>query len=50
MHETRYEILVSNPEHRCRRVAKAELDGEAVKAAAIPFIDDGQVHHVRIVL
>ncbi|HEY3739129.1 MAG TPA: hypothetical protein VGL53_04755, partial [Bryobacteraceae bacterium] len=50
MHDTRYEISVSNPEHRCRGVAIAELDGEGVNAAAIPFIDDGGVHHVRVVL
>jgi cyclic beta-1,2-glucan synthetase len=50
MHGTRYEISVSNPERRCRGVAKAELDGGVVDAAAVPFIDDGQVHHVRIVL
>jgi cyclic beta-1,2-glucan synthetase len=50
MQDTRYEILVSNPERRCRGVAKAELDGGVVDAAAIPLIDDGQVHHVRIVL
>ena len=50
MHETRYEILVSNPERRCRGVAKAELDGRVVNAAAVPFIDDGGVHHVRVVL
>jgi cyclic beta-1,2-glucan synthetase len=50
MHGTRYEISVSNPERRCRGVAKAELDGEAVNAVSIPFIDDGGVHHARIVL
>ena len=50
MRDTRYEISVSNPERRCRGVAKAELDGEVVNAAAIPLVDDGRVHHVRIVL
>jgi cyclic beta-1,2-glucan synthetase len=50
MHDTRYEISVSNPERRCRGVAKAELDGTVVSAAAIPFIGDGGVHHVRVVL
>jgi cyclic beta-1,2-glucan synthetase len=50
MHETRYEIVVLNPEGRCRGVAKAELDNEAVNASAIRFIDDGGVHHVQIVL
>jgi cyclic beta-1,2-glucan synthetase len=50
MHDTRYEISVSNPEHRCGGVASAELDGEPVDAAVIPFIEDGGVHHVRVVL
>ena len=48
--DTRYDISVSNPERRCRGVAKAELDGAVVNAAEIPFIDDGGVHHVRVVL
>ena len=50
MHDTRYEISVTNPERRCRGVARAELDGGGVNAAAIPFIDDGGVHHVCVVL
>ncbi len=50
MNGTRYEISVSNPARRCRGVAEAELDGRAVDATAIPFIDDGGVHQVRIVL
>ena len=47
---TRYEISVSNPEHRCRGVIAATLDGEATDASAIPLIDDGRAHDVRIVL
>ena len=50
MQGTRYEISVSNPERRCRGVVEAKLDGGTVNPAAIPFIDDGGVHHVRIVL
>jgi cyclic beta-1,2-glucan synthetase len=50
MHDTRYEISVSNPERRCGGVASAELDGEVVDAATIPFVDDGAVHRVRVVL
>ena len=50
MHDTCYEISVSNPERRCRGVATAELDGEVVDAATIPFVADGGVHHVRVVL
>jgi cyclic beta-1,2-glucan synthetase len=47
---SRYEIAVENPEHRCRGVGRAELDGGAVDPAVIPLVDDGAVHHVRIVL
>jgi cyclic beta-1,2-glucan synthetase len=50
LHKTRYDISVSNPERRCRGVASAELDGAPVSAAAIPLVDDGAVHVVRIVL
>ena len=46
----RYEIKVSNPLHRCRGVATATLDGHDVSAGAIPLVDDGAVHDVRIVL
>jgi cyclic beta-1,2-glucan synthetase len=47
---TRYEITVSNPDRRCRGVGRAELDGAPVKATAIPLVDDGRVHQVRVVL
>jgi cyclic beta-1,2-glucan synthetase len=47
---TRYEIAVANPDHRCRGVGLAELDGMAVDASAIPLVDDGGQHRVRIVL
>jgi cyclic beta-1,2-glucan synthetase len=46
----RYEISVSNPEHRCRGIAEAELDGTPVDPAAIPLVDDGAVHRVRVVV
>jgi cyclic beta-1,2-glucan synthetase len=49
-HETRYEIVVSNPERRCCGVSSAELDDVAVNPAAIPLVDDDQVHRVRITL
>jgi len=48
--ETRYAITVSNPKRRCRGVATAELDGAPVDAAAIPLVNDGGVHQVRVVL
>jgi cyclic beta-1,2-glucan glucanotransferase len=46
----RYEITVTNPEHRCRGVAEADLDGVPVDPAAIPLADDGRTHVVRVVL
>jgi cyclic beta-1,2-glucan synthetase len=48
--ETRYDISVSNPERRCRGVRAATLDGAAVDSLAIPLINDGHVHDVRVVL
>ena len=47
---TRYEISVSNPEHRCRGIAEAELDGNPVDPAAIPLVDDGATHRMRVVV
>jgi cyclic beta-1,2-glucan synthetase len=47
---TSYEIVVENPEHRCRGVAEATLDGVAVDPVTIPLVDDGGVHEVRVVL
>src|SRR5712691_5574563 len=47
---TGYEISVSNPEHRCRGIAEAELDGNPVDSAAIPIVDDGATHRVRVVV
>jgi cyclic beta-1,2-glucan synthetase len=47
---TRYSITIENPERRCRDVASVTFDGSPVDAAAIPLMDDGGVHHVRVVL
>ena len=47
---TLYEITVSNPERRCRGIADAQLDGLAVDPCAIPLVDDGDTHQVRLVL
>jgi cyclic beta-1,2-glucan synthetase len=47
---TRYEILVSNPERRCRGVEEAKLDGRAVDFRAIPIVDDGGTHRVVVTL
>jgi cyclic beta-1,2-glucan synthetase len=48
--DSRYEIAVSNPMRRCRGVATATLDGAPVNANAIPLLNDGRTHDVRIVL
>ena len=49
---TRYEIAVENPRGVSRGVARAELDGAPLEGspAAIPLVDDGAVHRVRVVL
>jgi len=47
---TRYEIGVTNPERRCRGIAEADLDGAPVDPRAIPLVDDGATHRVRLVL
>jgi cyclic beta-1,2-glucan synthetase len=47
---TQYLISVSNPERQCRGVLKASLDEAEIDAAAIPLVDDGRTHQVRIVL
>jgi cyclic beta-1,2-glucan synthetase len=41
---------VSNLDGRCRGIASAELDGAAVDPRAVPIVDDGEVHLVRVVL
>jgi cyclic beta-1,2-glucan synthetase len=46
----RYSITVSNPDGQCRGVLEALLDQVPVDAAAIPLVDDGETHQVRIVL
>jgi cyclic beta-1,2-glucan synthetase len=46
----RYRIVVENPEHRSRGVGIAMLDGAAVDPEAIPIVDDGREHLVRVVL
>jgi len=47
---SRYEITVLNPEKRCRGVASAHLDGVPVEPTAIPLVDDGREHRVRLTL
>jgi cyclic beta-1,2-glucan synthetase len=48
--DTRYEILVSNPDRRCRGIAEATLDGAPANPHAIPISHDGGTHTLRVVL
>jgi cyclic beta-1,2-glucan synthetase len=45
-----YEITVENPGRRNRGIAEAVLDGVPVDAGAIPLVDDGAVHRLRVVM
>src|SRR5258706_1836620 len=45
---TSYQITVENPGRRNRGVAEAILDGATVDAGAIPLVDDGAVHRLRV--
>jgi cyclic beta-1,2-glucan synthetase len=48
--QTRYHFAVSNPDHQARGVRVALLDGVVVDPRAVPLVDDGGDHEVRIVL
>jgi len=43
-------IVVENPERRCTGVATVELDGVPADPGAVPLLDDGGGHQVRVVL
>jgi cellobiose phosphorylase len=45
-----YEIAVENPGRRNRGVAEAVLDGVRVEPQAIPLVDDGAHHRLRVVM
>jgi cyclic beta-1,2-glucan synthetase len=47
---TRYEIVVSNPDRRCRGIAEAVLDGASVDPHVVPIVRDGATHTLRVVL
>ena len=51
-HSSRYEIVVENPRGLSRGVMSVELDDEMQtnNGAAIPLVDDGRTHNVRVVL
>ena len=48
--QTLYEITVENPGRRNRGVAEVQLDGTRVDHRAIPLVDDGGVHYVRVMM
>jgi len=48
--KTRYDIVVTNPEGLCQGILEARLDGIVVEARAIPLVDDGIVHAVRVTM
>jgi cyclic beta-1,2-glucan synthetase len=48
--ESRYHIVVQNPEHQYRGVRSVALDGVDVDPRAIPLRDDGGNHEVIVVL
>ncbi|HEY7839115.1 MAG TPA: glucoamylase family protein [Terriglobales bacterium] len=48
--ESRYEILVLNPERRCSGIASATLDAKATDPGAFPLVNDGRTHQVLVVL
>jgi len=47
---TRYSIAVENPRAVNGGVARVELDGAELPGTAVPLVDDGREHAVRVVL
>ncbi len=47
---SRYRVHVDNAARCSSGVSSAELDGNLVEHTAIPLVDDGRVHDVRIVM
>jgi cyclic beta-1,2-glucan glucanotransferase len=49
-HATRYEVHVENPHGVTRGVSRVEIDGAQAAAgqAALPLVDDGATHQVRV--
>ncbi|MFI0609272.1 MAG: GH36-type glycosyl hydrolase domain-containing protein [Anaerolineae bacterium] len=45
-----YAITVENPEHCCQGVILVELDGLSADATALPLVDDGGRHAVRVLM
>ena len=49
-HASRYEVHVENPHGVTRGVSRVEIDGvqTAPGQAALPLVDDGATHHIRV--
>jgi cyclic beta-1,2-glucan synthetase len=47
---TSYEITIANPDRRCRGVLEAVVDGARVDPHAIPIVEDGGRHAVKVTL
>jgi cyclic beta-1,2-glucan synthetase len=47
---THYKIGVENPQKVNRGVQQIALDGNPLPGSAIPLVDDGQPHEVRVVM
>jgi cyclic beta-1,2-glucan synthetase len=45
-----YRIVVENPDHVSHGVVRVELDGEEIRNADVPVLEDGRAHVVRVVL
>jgi len=48
--QSTYEITIDNPNRIWRGVRQAELDGTHVDWRAIPLVDDGATHTVRVTM
>ena len=49
-HASRYEVQVENPHGVTRGISRVEIDGVPAEGgrAALPLVDDGATHHVRV--
>jgi cyclic beta-1,2-glucan synthetase len=45
-----YRIVVENPDHVSHGVVRVELDGEEIRNADVPVLEDGRAHVVRVSL
>ena len=45
-----YEIAINNPDHVCKGVKAATVDGKAIEGNVLPVFADGKVHTVEVTL